>query len=406
MKNYSTVKNHFEENLIKFPTINHEIVLNRKNICIQSVYEDDNYIGFYGVSQSKEGYCKKCGQVLYKIKQYKTTYTTFAKYNSKNIVLKLKKKMYYCNDCNSSTIEKLLDAHDNAQKTISFINSMLLALKEQITYSAIARSFKVSISNVIAHFDKSNPIEVQIDPKSVRNLSIDEVRFVKVLYSNYQCVLMDSDNKKVIDVIWTRHQSVLKDTVSCMFTRLNTITQDLWKPYKTVANNCFPEARIIADPFHVVRQFTWAFSRTRVSIAKNEGVKTNKHWKLLTMRYSKLSVSGKKKLDEILQKNEKLALAHTAKELALEMFSCKDKSLYLILLEIFKKFIDDNELIEFQTAYKSVENWHLEICNMFDYNYSNGAIERVNRTIKQSKNLAFGFKNLARATKLIQYRVN
>ncbi|WP_397428564.1 transposase [Proteiniclasticum sp.] len=44
--------------------------------------------------------------------------------------------------------------------------------------------------------------------------------------------------------------------------------------------------------------------------------------------------------------------------------------------------------------------------NTFDYNYSNGAIERTNRVIKQSKNIAFGFLNLPRATKLIQYRMN
>lgn len=43
---------------------------------------------------------------------------------------------------------------------------------------------------------------------------------------------------------------------------------------------------------------------------------------------------------------------------------------------------------------------------MFKYDYTNGAVERINRWVKQSKNIAFGFKNLERATKLMQYRVN
>lgn len=79
---------------------------------------------------------------------------------------------------------------------------------------------------------------------------------------------------------------------------------------------------------------------------------------------------------------------------------------YLNLLPNFKKFIDDAGLVEFQKVYKSIVNWHEEILNMFDYPYSNGAMERANRTIKQSKNIAFGFRNLSRSTRLIQFRLN
>ena len=60
---------------------------------------------------------------------------------------------------------------------------------------------------------------------------------------------------------------------------------------------------------------------------------------------------------------------------------------------MFKDFIDEHHLNEFLTAYNSVKNWHREILNMFYYDYSNGAIERTNRVINQSKNIAFGFLN-------------
>lgn len=43
---------------------------------------------------------------------------------------------------------------------------------------------------------------------------------------------------------------------------------------------------------------------------------------------------------------------------------------------------------------------------MFKYDITNGVVERINRTIKQSKNIAYGYRNLERATKLVQYRVN
>jgi len=406
MKKYNTAKTYFETVLSNHPTENFEVTLTLDHISITASYEDENYIGFDGISTSEEGCCKHCGQVISMIKDYKTSCTTIARYNSKNIVLRLLKTLYYCPDCKASTAERLLDVRGKQQKTEPFLKSMIGSLKETVTYSTISRMYKVSISNVIRHFDKAELQETRVDPRSVRNLAIDEVRFIKLKHANYQCVLMDADTRKVIAILWTRQQSIVKEQVSLMFNRLDTITQDLWSPYRSIARSCFPEARVIADPFHVVRQFMWAYSRTRVALAKQQGVQTNKHWKLVTKRYDRLDQRGKDKVELLLENNLTLKAAYEAKELALAMFSCKNKTLYVELLEIFKAFIDEHRLNEFQTAYTSARNWHGEILNMFDYDYSNGAIERTNRVIKQSKNIAFGFLNLPRATKLVQYRMN
>ena len=57
-------------------------------------------------------------------------------------------------------------------------------------------------------------------------------------------------------------------------------------------------------------------------------------------------------------------------------------------------------------AIKTIQVWEQDIENMFKYDITNGVVERINRTIKQSKNIAYGYRNLERATKLVQYRVN
>ncbi|NLY09604.1 MAG: hypothetical protein GXZ11_06935 [Tissierellia bacterium] len=48
----------------------------------------------------------------------------------------------------------------------------------------------------------------------------------------------------------------------------------------------------------------------------------------------------------LLEANPELMAAHTAKELALEMYSCKDKTLYVELLEIFKNYIDEKYFLQ------------------------------------------------------------
>lgn len=406
MKNYNTVQKYFESTLINYPCEKATLSLHIDYVKIVKSYEDKSYIGLEAISTSTEGVCKHCGQVISRLKQYKTTYTTVAKFNNKNIIIKLKKKMYKCPDCQICSTEKLLDCSGRNQKTNSFIRSMLEYLKETMSFSAVARLHKVSVNNVIRHFDKVNLTETAIDRTKIKNISVDEVRFVKQKYSNYQFVIMDSDKKIVLDVLPTRQQKYVKDYISKHYSGIETFTQDLWRPYRNIAYGLFPTTKVIADRFHVVRQFMWAFSRTRIALAKEQKKATNKNWRLLTKAQKDLSEKGKQKLEQLLAEDPRLHLAHRAKEMALELYRCSNSQSYLELLPTYKELIDSNHLFEFQKAYSSTQNWHDEIVNMFDYPYSNGSMERINRAIKQSKNVAFGFTNLSRATKLIQYRIN
>jgi len=406
MRNYNTAKNYFESILINFPRESGSVSLNIDDVKIGQSYEDSHYIGLEGISTTSEGACRHCGQFISRFKQYKISYTTVAKFNNKNVILKLKKKMYSCPDCRASSTERLLDCSGRNQKTDGFLAAMLEHLKETISFSAVARLHKMSVSSVIRHFDKASLVETVVDRTKVKNISVDEVRFVKQKYANYQFVIMDSDRKTVLDVLRTRQQSEIKDYIQKHYTGIKTFTQDLWRPYKNVAYALFPTVKVIADRFHVVRQFMWAFSKTRIALAKEQNKATNKNWKLLTKARRSLSDKGKAKLELLLDENPMLKLAHEAKEMALELYRSKDRDSYLKLLPAFKEMIYTNNLTEFQVAHSSIENWHDEIVNMFDYPYSNGSMERVNRSIKQSKNIAFGFTNLIRATKLIQYRIN
>jgi len=406
MKNYSTVKAHFETTLIRNATTHCEMTLNIEKVSITDTYEDEHYIGFEGISTSTEGACRKCGLVLTRFKQYKTSYTTFARFNDKNVVLKLRKKMYHCPDCKSCTTERLLKQSGSNQKTDSFVGSMIGCLKETVSYSTVARLYKVSVSNLIRHFDNTNLVETMVDRTTVENISVDEVRFVKQKHANYQFVIMDSDTREVLDILKSRQFSDIQEYLGTHYKGIKTFTQDLWRPYRTAAFNLFPGVKVIADRFHVVRQFMWAFSRARISLAKMQNKRTCRFWKILTKAKDKLDDKGIARLEQLLSEDPALRVLHEAKEMALSLFRCKDSESYLRLLPAFKTVIDQAGLHEFKKAYKSLINWHEEIIHMFDHPYSNGSMERTNRTIKQSKNIAFGFRNLSRATKLIQYRVN
>lgn len=403
----NTVKLHFETILVKKEAKITDIVPQIEQVQITKAYEDQNYIGFEGVSLSEKGVCQHCGMVLTKVKDRRFSYTSLGLFNSRVVVLKLKKKLYYCPLCCRSTAERLLHIEGQEQRTKPFIDSMIASLKETVSYSTVARTHKISVSNLIRHFDKAVLAENKVNVEDVRNLSIDEVGIMKNKgCGNYQCIFKDADRNMVVGILKTRQKVAVKEYMDSTFKNLSTVSQDLWNPYRQVVYELFPDCKVIADQFHVVRQFMWAFSRTRIAIAKKQNHSTNKNWKLLTKRCKKLDERGRFKLDRILKEDAELKIAHQAKEMALELFESKDKFEYIERLAVFKEFIEEHNLIEFKKAYRCIQNWEKEVLNMIESSYSNGSMERTNRLIKQSKNIAFGFKNLERTTKLIQYRAN
>lgn len=226
-------------------------------------------------------------------------------------------------------------------------------------------------------------------------------------YSKYQFVVSNLDNNEVLAVLPSRDKKQVEKFLADNFSNIEIYSQDLWRPYKSAVLKTFSDAKVVADRFHVVRQFIWAFSRERIKIQKETGKKTGKNWRLLTKAKDKLDEKGIRKLESILEKNPTLKIAYTIKEKAIKSLR-KNNANYIEDIENLGKYIKKYEKMfpEFKKAYKTLINWKAEIYNMFIHDCSNGSQERINRSIKQYKNIAFGFANLQRASKLIYYRLN
>ncbi len=99
-------------------------------------------------------------------------------------------------------------------------------------------------------------------------------------------------------------------------------------------------------------------------------------------------------------------MIHLAKEKAYDTFKKQTLEEYREKLQILKEYVELNDIVEFKRALNTIKNWEEDIENMFRYDISNGIVERINRFIKQYKDISYGFKNLERSTKLVKYRVN
>lgn len=405
MNNNITNKKYFEDKLIHHSIYNTTFTLNHKSLNVIESFEDDNYIAFECVSKSKYVECNSCGCIISRVKDCKIIYPLYAMINNKPVILKLHKKLFYCTDCNSSTIDQPIDIKPYAQKSTSYVNMMMNDLKEQNTYSIVARRYQVSVSNVIFQFDKYRKTRKPSIYSDIECIAVDEVRFIPNA-GKYQFVVMDHATGNVVDILDNRYGSTVRDYIHRNIPHVKVMSLDFWNPYRNAVKGLSQPVTIVSDKFHLARFASWGFNRTRVSIQKKTGLKLGKSWKLQSKSRHKLCLSRKRKVDSIVAKHKTLEAAYNAKNYFFAILRMQSSSEYEYHIQKWLKYIKTHQLTEFYFIETTLNNWNDEITNMYNTTYSNGSIERINRTIKQAKNIAFGFRNLPRSTDLIKLRTS
>lgn len=140
-------------------------------------------------------------------------------------------------------------------------------------------------------------------------------------------MVIDNATNDVITITNDRLKTTVKDLYERMFQNVKVINQDLWHSYRTAAYEAIgTDVTIIADPFHVVRQGTWAFNRERREYMKSKDtkLKVNVSWKTLLFSKNKLDAKARKTIDRKLEKHPRLKYAYQAKEMYYAM--CKAES--------------------------------------------------------------------------------
>ena len=110
-----------------------------------------------------------------------------------------------------------------------------------------------------------------------------------------------------------------------------------------MAESCFPNAKIVADKFHVQRLVTWAFEDMRKSIQKQFHKQRRRYFKrsrwLMLKAPEKLTEDQLEQLSHMLELSKPLAQAY-------------------YLLHEFRKFIHSPDV---HTAKKRLSDWYMHV---------------------------------------------
>ena len=114
----------------------------------------------------------------------------------------------------------------------------------------------------------------------------------------FQCILADPENRRIVDILPNRKHDMIRHYLLKYNNRkaVKFVVMDMTGGYRKLMHELFPQAKIIVDKYHYVRQITYALERVRVEEQK----KYSEQWR----RYFKVSFTYQNWSKEILNSFE------------------------------------------------------------------------------------------------------
>ena len=181
---------------------------------------------------------------------------------------------------------------------------------------------------------------------------------------------------------------------------------DLSGPYRAAFNAALPDAKQVADPFHVVRLANDALDEVRRRVQNQTlGHRGHKHdplyraRKLLVSASENITDNGHTKLRGLLDAGDpygEVRDAWHAKETLRGIYDIDDAKVGAATVNQLAQDLQDPAMPpEINRLGRTIWNWRHQISNWHAARVTNAPTEAVNNLVKRVKRAAFGFTNFA-----------
>lgn len=345
--------------------------------------------------------CPDCKSVSSTIKQYQSRCIRDSDIWQKRTFIHFKSRRFECQNCQTRFTEELNGVRWRRRQTNRFERKIYESCKE-MSIKATAERFGLSQSTVQEIFNiwgKTHQAKSSLN--QVRALGIDEIS-LKKKHKQYALVISDLDRHTVLAVLPNRDQETLMTWVNKLPSQvrkgIEVVSIDMWRPYRSVIQKLLPQAQIVADRFHVMKQLNDQLSKARRTIQRKADQKTKEALKgcrwLIVLNRDALSPEQTSLLLQILSVDSELTQAYLLKEefrTIFERIRQRDKAVRFLNAWTYKVQQTGNRYL--LSFVKTLHNWWDEILNYFCERITNGFVEGTNRAIRSLIWRAYGFRN-------------
>ena len=374
-------------------------LLDLEDVIVKKVVHADTFVKIFIETKPKEHVCPCCGLKTQKIHDYRLQTIKDLPFQMKHCYLVLHKRRYRCS-CGKRFFENYRFLPRYFQRTSRLTAFIASALHATVSIKDISRQVNVSTATVGRILDSISYGRAKLGEA----VSIDEFKG-NAASEKYQCILVDPTKHRILDILPDRKRTSLANYFYSIpkeqRLRVKFFSCDMWEQYVDLARIYFPNATIVIDRYHFIRQVSWAIESVRKRLQRTMPVNLRRYYKrsrtLMLKRYSKLNSEEKQACDLMLLYNNDLRLAHYLKERFFDI--CHNPKYSEQRTDFFDwiKMAENSGLKEFEDCARTYRHWSKEILHAFKYKFiSNGPTEGFNNKIKVLKRTSYGVRNFKR----------
>jgi transposase len=362
---------------------------------------DQEIMHLYCLHRQEVAICPRCRQISTQVHDEKDRCVRDLDIWGKCTFVHFSRRRFKCEECGHPFTERLSSIDQQRRHTRRF---------EQYIYRACLRSdCKAVAQENWLHQTTTKEIFKRRARRTmrakgttpVRVLGIDEIA-LKKRHQQYALVLSDLQRRCVIAVLPERNKDCLEawfDQLSAAERKaIQVVSIDMWQPYRQAVQAKLPQAKLVADRFHVMKQLNERLTQMRRSIQRRADEATHQLLKgsrwILVKNRDELTATEEARLQEILVTCPELRTLYLLKEefrTICEKITDRQQAERFLRAWLHKaERTGDRFLLKFV---KTLRNWWHEILNYFDDRITNGFVEGINRAIRVIINRAYGYRN-------------
>jgi transposase len=347
------------------------------------------------VKESPLEVCPRCATPSSSTYDHRTVRIKDEPVRGQRVDVWIRKRRLSCRPCGRPFTEPVGGIRKGARCTERYRKSILHAAETYSCLSDVRRDFRCSSAflykTLFSELERRRRTRLYPWPAA---LGIDEHFFRRERgIPRFASMVVDYRNRRVMELCDGRTVAELEAQLDQIPGRDNVrhVVMDLCEPFRTFTKGFFPNARIIADKFHVLRLLHPAINRHRKQITGDK--RTLPIRRLLLRSGHTLDWATRTALDAWLAPHPELAEIYRCKEAMHRLYRTKGSRRAAEGLTWITDQLAASKVPELRRLRRTLLSWRTEILRYFDCPLTNGRTEGFNNKAKLVKKRAYGYRN-------------
>ena len=364
---------------------------------IMSHWQSDKFRTRYKCAKESEfEVCPKCAVPSYSVHDRRWVKVQDAPIRGSGVYLEILKRRFRCPQCKKVFTEPIQGIQKGFKTTHRYRRGLRWACDNFVDLKRVQRAFGCSAGLVYKVYYEQLELKLRERKNNPwpQTIGIDEHSFRRGFRSReFATIFVDYPNKKIFEV--GQGKTALGLALDFNHVpgreRVRNVVLDMSDPFKKFAKELFPQARLIADHFHVIRLLNPMINKARTEITGDK--RSNPVRKLLLMNGKRLEYFERRALYEWLQHHPKLQELYHFKEALHGLYRCRGYNRARRAMIGLLDRMAQSQLPEIKSLRKTLMKWKNEILNYFATGITNARTEGFNNLAKLLQKRAFGFKS-------------